>query len=229
MTTGAGSSRRRPEGESVSGIGRSVAAAGSAVLWSAVLLPRCGLGIRGRTAANAAFATTHARVFGGCPNWRSGRGLRWGAAAATLVGAGYAAALAVPPLRGRLAGFAERAPQIPPAEWIAVHIPFGTVYSEELIFRGTLDPLLAATFGERGQWLAALSFGLWHIHPARAAGDNVALSVSATAAAGLVLSRLRRHVDSATAPALVHLSLNVAGALAPQLASRLLFRVGDRR
>ncbi|MBB5913165.1 hypothetical protein BJY24_002032 [Nocardia transvalensis] len=180
--------------------------------------------MRGRTVANAAFATGYGITFGGRPNWGSGRGLRWGAGAAAVVVAGYGVALSIPALRSRLAGFADRAPEAPLAEWAVVHIPIGTVYSEELIFRGTLDPLLDDVAGSVGKWLGPLIFGLWHIHPARSAGDNVPASVAATAAGGLVLSWLRRRSGSATAPALLHLALNDGGALAPAAARAMLRR-----
>ncbi|WP_246011508.1 CPBP family intramembrane glutamic endopeptidase [Nocardia mexicana] len=186
--------------------------------WSNVVLPRLGVGLRGRTVANVAFAAAYATAFGARPNWCSRRGLRWGAAAAATITSGYAAALAIPPLRRRLAEFADRAPEVPLAEWAAIHIPLGTVYSEELVFRATLDPLLGTTLGPAGKWLSAATFGLWHVHPARAAGDNVPASVAATATGGLLLSWLRRHTDSATAPALLHLALNAGGAVAPHLA-----------
>ncbi len=205
----------------------SIAAVGLPLLWSNMLLPRSALGIRGRTAANVAFATVYGAAFGARPNWCSRRGLRWGAAAGTVVVAGYGAALAIPPLRRRLAGFAGRAPEVPLAEWAAVHIPLGTVYCEELIFRGTLDPLLDAAFGGSGKWFAAAAFGLWHVHPARSAGDSVPATVAATAAGGLILSWLRRRTVSATAPALLHLALNVGGSLAP-LAARAQRRTLDQ-
>ncbi len=186
-------------------------------MWSNVLLPRLALGIRSRTAANAAFATTYSLAFDGHPNWLSRRGARWGAGAGAIVLAGYAAALAIPPLRTRITTFTDRAPEVPLTEWVLLHIPVGTVYSEELIFRATLDPLLAPA----GNWLGPLTFGLWHIHPARATGDNVLASIAATTAAGLIFSCLRRHTDSTTAPALLHLALNAGGALVPHLATHL--------
>ena len=104
------------------------------------------------------------------------------------------------------------------AEWVTIHIPLGTVYSEETIFRGTLDPLLDEVAGPVGKWCGALIFGLWHIHPARAAGDSVAATLAATAVGGLIFSWLRRRTGSATAPALAHLALNAGGALAPRVA-----------
>ncbi|MFC8043492.1 CPBP family intramembrane glutamic endopeptidase [Nocardia sp. NPDC057353] len=180
-------------------------------MWHNAVLPRLALGIRGRTAANVAFATGYARVFAGEPRWGAASGWRLGLAAAAAVLAGYGAALAVPPARKALAAAPDRAPGVSVAEWIGVHIPLGTVYSEELIFRGTLDDIA-------GTPLTALAFGLWHLRPARAAGDPVLPTVAATAAAGLVFGALRRKSGSATAPALLHYALNAGGAVAPRLA-----------
>jgi uncharacterized protein len=195
-------------------ISKTIAAVGVPLLWSNLLLPGLRLGIRGRTAANAGFATGYAVAFGGRPNWWSGRGLRDGLVAAGLVTAGYGAALAIPSVRSKLGAFTDRGSAAPPAEWIAVHIPIGTVYSEELIFRGILDPLLDSAFGARsGALLGAATFGLWHIRPARAAGDSVPASIAATAAGGLVFGWLRRRADSSTAPALLHLAINCGGAI----------------
>ncbi|WP_433523357.1 lysostaphin resistance A-like protein [Nocardia pseudovaccinii] len=188
--------------------------------WSNWLLPRLNLDIRGRTAANAGFATGYALAFRGRPNWLSARGLGYGLASAGVVAAGYGVAVAIPALRGRMGGFSDRAPDVPLGEWVAVHIPIGTVYSEELIFRATLNPLLDKFFGPRGGALiGAAVFGLWHIHPARAAGDGVPGTIAVTAAGGLVFDALRRRTDSATAPALLHFALNAGGALAPRLAA----------
>ncbi|MFI7671404.1 lysostaphin resistance A-like protein [Nocardia sp. NPDC049526] len=189
--------------------------------WSGWLLPRLRLDMRGRTAANAGFATAYALAFRGRPNWLSARGLGYGLASAGVVAAGYGAAVAIPALRDRLGGFADRAPDVSLDEWVAVHIPIGTVYSEELIFRATLNPLLDKEFGpRRGALIGAAAFGLWHIHPARAAGDSIAASIAATAAGGLLFDLLRRRTDSATAPALLHFAVNAGGALAPRIAAR---------
>ncbi|MFF0492990.1 CPBP family intramembrane glutamic endopeptidase [Nocardia sp. NPDC004068] len=200
---------------------RVVVAVGVALLWHNVLLPRLNAGIRVRTVASAAFATGYARAFG--------TGVRWGRPARhplatfgppAVVVAGYGVALAVPALRARLAGFASRAPEVSRAEWVAVHIPLGTVYSEELIFRGTLDPLLDELAGPRlGLWLGATTFGLWHIAPARAAGDSVPASVLGTGSSGLLLGWLARRTGGILAPALLHLAVNGGGALAPALAA----------
>ncbi|MEV4129148.1 CPBP family intramembrane glutamic endopeptidase [Nocardia sp. NPDC049707] len=201
-------------------VAKTVVAIGIPLAWSNWVLPRLRLDLRDRTAAIAGFATGYALVFRGRPNWLSARGLGYGLASAGVVAAGYGAAVAVPALRDRLGGFAERAPDVPLDEWVAVHIPIGTVYSEELVFRATLNPLLDNVFGPRGgALLGAAIFGLWHIHPARAAGDSVPATIAATAAGGLVFDVLRRRTDSATAPALLHFALNAGGALAPHFAA----------
>ncbi|MEV0707230.1 CPBP family intramembrane glutamic endopeptidase [Nocardia aurea] len=110
---------------------------------------------------------------------------------------------------------------VDPVERVAVHIPIGTVYSEEMIFRATLDPLLDSVFGRRiGPLAAAAVFGLWHIHPARVAGDNVPATVAATTVGGLLFGLLARRAASATAPALLHFALNSGGVIAPLLAER---------
>ncbi|WP_245672311.1 CPBP family intramembrane glutamic endopeptidase [Nocardia anaemiae] len=184
------------------------------------MLPRLPLDLRGRTAANAGFATGYALAFRGRPNWLSARGLGYGLASASVVAAGYGAAVAIPALRERLGGFTDRAPDVPLEEWVWVHIPIGTVYSEELIFRATLDPLLDKTFGVRsGSLIGAATFGLWHIRPARAAGDSVPATIAATATAGLIFGFLRRRTESATAPALLHFAVNAGGAVAPRIAA----------
>ncbi|WP_040686366.1 CPBP family intramembrane glutamic endopeptidase [Nocardia vinacea] len=202
-------------------VAKTAVAVGIPLAWSNWLLPRSRLDLRGRTAANAGFATGYALVFRGRPNWLSVRGLGYGLASASVVAAGYGAAVAIPALRDRLGGFADRAPDVPLGEWVAVHIPIGTVYSEELIFRATLNPLLDNEFGPGGGVLiGAATFGLWHIYPARAAGDSVPASIAATAAGGLLFDLLRRRTDSATAPALLHFAMNAGGALAPRIAAR---------
>jgi membrane protease YdiL (CAAX protease family) len=204
------------------GIPRIVAAVAAPLLWSNVVLPRLRLGMRGRTAANAGFATSYAAAFGGRPNWWSGRRLRVGLVAASVVAAGYGAALTIPAVRSTLAAVADRSPEVSPAEWIAVHIPIGTVYSEELIFRATLDPLLDNAFGPcSGGLLGAATFGLWHIQSARAAGDSVPASIAATAVGGLVFGWLRRRADSSTAPALLHLAINCGGAIVSTLSRKI--------
>lgn len=197
---------------------RIVGAVGLPLLWNNVVLPRLRLGHRGRTAANALAATGYALVFDGTPRWTSARGLRSGIGCAGIVAAGYAVASAVPPLRRALSAAQDRAPEVSTVEWVAVQIPLGTAYTEELIFRATLEPLLDSEFGDRaGRLLGAAVFGLWHIHPARAAGDSVPATVASTGAAGLLFGALYRHTGSAAAPALLHWAVNAGGALVPRL------------
>ncbi|MFI1914311.1 lysostaphin resistance A-like protein [Nocardia sp. NPDC020380] len=202
-------------------IAKAVAAVALPLLWANRALPALGLDIRGRTAANAAFATAYAAVFHGRPNWRSAQGFRVGLLAGAVVTAGYAAALTVPATRRHFADLADRGPDVSTTEWAALHIPVGTVYSEELVYRATLTPLLEDALGRPGTWLGALSFGLAHIQPARAAGDPVPGTVAVTAAAGYLFDHLRRHTGSTTAPAFLHLALNAGGALTPRIARHL--------
>ncbi|MGW4529794.1 CPBP family glutamic-type intramembrane protease [Nocardia sp. NPDC004340] len=189
--------------------------------WSNYLLPALRLDLRGRTAANTGYALAYTLVFRGDPNFLSRRGIRAGAVAAATVLSGYAAALAIPAARRHLAGLADRGPGVSTLEWTALHIPGGTVLTEELAYRATLTPLLERSAGEIGTGVGALVFGFSHIQPARAAADPITGTVALTAGAGLVFDLLRRHTGSAAAPALLHLALNAGGALAPRLARRL--------
>ncbi|MTE11272.1 CPBP family intramembrane metalloprotease [Nocardia sp. CT2-14] len=191
------------------------------LVWSNYLLPALRLDVRGRTAANTAFAAAYTRIFRGEPNWLSRRGFRAGVLAAAVVLSGYGAALVVPSTRRHLAGLADRGPGVSTVEWTALHIPGGTVLSEELVYRSTLTPLLERAAARPETGLGALVFGLSHIQPARAAADPVSATVALTTGGGLVFDLLRRRTGSATAPALLHVALNAGGAVAPRLARRL--------
>ncbi|MGW5453406.1 CPBP family glutamic-type intramembrane protease [Nocardia sp. NPDC003979] len=186
-------------------------------VWNNWVLPALGLPLRGRSVANVLFAGAYTGVFRGRPNWLSAGGLRWGLGSSAVVLAGYGVVLAVPALRRLLAEIAVRVPETSTLEWIAVHIPVGTVLAEEAVFRATLDPLLDS----RGcpPVVGAADFALWHIRPARTAGDSLPVTLAATTVAGLIFSALRRRADSATAPALLHLTINAGGALLPTLAA----------
>lgn len=228
-----------------------VAAVVVPLAWNNILLPRLRWGLRGRTVAHAAFATGYSLALGGRPRWVSARGARYGLAASAVVSTGYVVALTVPAVRDLLAVFADRSRTVgdpvvalddavlaesstgaavqvdaesevvDPIERVTVHIPIGTVYSEELIFRATLDPLLDNTFGARiGPLASAAVFGLWHIHPARVAGDNVPATIALTTLGGLLFGLLSRHANSVTAPALLHFALNAGGVIAPLVAER---------
>lgn len=109
----------------------------------------------------------------------------------------------------------ERELTLSPVQWLGVHIPIGTAWSEELAFRGVLQPVATEAFGPRaGRLLQAVAFGLAHIHPARVAGDSVPGTVVVTGVAGWLLGRLRERTGSVTAPLLAHLALNESGAAA---------------
>ena len=158
-------------------------------------------------------------------------GLRWGAAAAALVGVAYAVAYLLAPVRQAL----------PAAEgglgravlWtVLVVIPLGTVVPEELAFRGLL---LAQLDRRRGVLAATLVssglFGLWHVLPSLGGGAanaaiadvvggdaagtalRVAVTVVSTSVAGVVLCWLRLRSGSLLAPILAHWTVNGLGVI----------------
>ncbi|WP_139360420.1 CPBP family intramembrane glutamic endopeptidase [Mycobacterium sp. D16Q16] len=141
-----------------------------------------------------------------------GAGLRLGGVAASAVAAAVGASPALKPVRTSMR---ERDIDLHPAAWLGLHIPVGTVWSEELAFRGVLQPLAVEACGTRlGGVLQAAAFGLAHIRPARAAGDPVPATVLVTGLFGWLLGWLRERSGSAAAPILAHLALNEVGALA---------------
>jgi uncharacterized protein len=166
--------------------------------------------------------------------WRAG--LRWGAAAAALVGAAYALAFVVAPMRAVLpdgAGHLGRA-----ALWAAlVVVPLGTVLPEELAFRGLLLALLERRHGVVTATVASSGlFGLWHVLGslgggaanaaiadmvgADAAGTvvRVVVTVGFTALAGVMLCWLRLRSGSLLAPMLAHWTVNGLGVIVASLA-----------
>ncbi|MEK8072924.1 CPBP family intramembrane glutamic endopeptidase [Rhodococcoides navarretei] len=178
--------------------------------WSTVALPSTRLDARGRAVANASFAVGVAALSRTSAEALGLRnvavGLKWGAAASAIPVFGAAVVAAIPALRRRV-----RPSEDDLAEWVLFRIPVGTVLTEELLFRGVLDaasPVLSPIF-----------FGLWHIHPARSAGDSVVGTVVATTAAGVVFSWLRSRSGSVLAPALLHYFLNASGAVLAHLAA----------
>ncbi|WP_082698698.1 CPBP family intramembrane glutamic endopeptidase [Mycobacterium sp. GA-2829] len=139
-------------------------------------------------------------------------GLRAGGLAAAAAAAGVLAVSAVPRVR---AGMTRRELPDTPARWLLVRIPLGTVWSEELLYRGALAHLAAEAFGPTGgRLLQAAAFGLSHVSDARATGEPIAATVLSTGAAGWVFAWLAERSGSVAAPMLVHLALNEAGALA---------------
>ncbi|NLU82344.1 CPBP family intramembrane metalloprotease [Rhodococcus sp. HNM0569] len=212
----------------------AVALTAAAVAWNNVVLPATGAGPRVRAASGAALAlgaVGAARAAGytagdlGLARACVGRGARVGAWAALAPAAVFAAATAVPAARRRVgspsrsAGAVERSDA---AEWILVHIPIGTVLTEELLFRGALSASLLAWPAGWGSALHAAAFGLWHVRGARVAGESVAGTVVVTAASALVFDALRRGTGSVVAPMLLHFAVNAAGAGAVLVAARAL-------
>src|SRR5215203_2378288 len=143
-------------------------------------------------------------------------GLRWGAAAAALVGATFALSLLIAPVRQA--------------------VPYGdgslgwATLRAELAFRGVLLALLGRRYGVRaGTLLSSGLFGLWHVLPslgggvanatiagvvgADAAGSavRVVVTVLFTSLAGMVLCWLRLRSGSLLAPVLAHWTVNGLG------------------
>lgn len=186
-------------------------------------LTACLIGVargQGLTAADLGLARS---------TWRTG--LRWGAAAAVLVGAAYALAYLIGPVRQALpngSGDVDRE-----ALWaILVVIPLGTVLPEELAFRGLLLDLLGRRQGMlAGTLLSSALFGLWHVLPSLGGGAanaamvgmvgadtpgtvvRVVVTVGFTSLAGVVLCWLRLRSGSLLAPVLLHWTVNGLGVI----------------
>ena len=167
-------------------------------------------------------------------NWPTG--LRWGAAAAALVGTAYALAYMSGPVRESLPdgeGGLGRT-----ALWtVLVVIPLGTVLPEELVFRGLLLALLGRRYGLlAASLLSSGLFGLWHVVPALGGGTanatmasvvgadaagtvvRVVVTVVFTALAGVVLCALRLRSGSLLAPVLAHWTVNGLGVIVTLIA-----------
>lgn len=191
---------------------RALTVAGGLVAWSAFIAPR--LPPRWLVPTHAALSTALAAAVAGPPGLRRQalrRGLRGGLTAAGLVGAAVGAVTPVPRVR---ASMAER--ELPAAlGWLLVRIPLGTVWSEEIAYRGALGTVAEDAFGPRwGRLLQAAAFGLSHIADARGAGEPVAPTVLVTGAAGWGFAWLHARTGSVVAPMLAHLASNEAGAVA---------------
>jgi membrane protease YdiL (CAAX protease family) len=125
------------------------------------------------------------------------------------------------------------------AHQLLVHIPLTTAASEELMFRGALDAILARGREPRtASLISAGLFGAWHILPAldrslanpgvqhvhsgsKAKKTMVVVAVcGVTAASGVALSWLRIRSGSVAAPILVHYAANAGGFFGGWLASR---------
>lgn len=139
------------------------------------------------------------------------RGLRLGGVVAAIVAGGVAGATASTRVRSAMG---ERSLPQRPARWLAVEIPLGTVWSEEMAFRGALATLAAGAFGARGgRMVQALTFGLTHVADARGTGESVPGTVAITGLAGWFFGLLAERSGSLAAPMLAHLAINEAGAV----------------
>jgi CAAX protease family protein len=158
-------------------------------------------------------------------------GLRWGAAAAALVGTAYVLGYVTGPVREALPDGGGGLGWV--ALWrVLVVIPLGTVLPEELAFRGLLLALLGRRHGVlAGILLSSGLFGLWHVVPslgggmtnatmismvgAGAAGTvvRVVVTVGFTSLAGVLLCWLRLRSGSLLAPILAHWTVNGLGVI----------------
>jgi uncharacterized protein len=106
-------------------------------------------------------------------------------------------------------------------KWLAVEIPLGTVWAEEMMYRGALAAVAADALGPAGgRLLQATAFGLAHVVDARGTGEPVIGTVLVTGAAGWVFGWLAERSGSVLAPVLAHLAINEAGAVAAMTAQR---------
>lgn len=176
---------------------------------------------RWRPLVGAGVSTALAAVTGtplGLRQPQLGAGVRLGGVVASAVAVAVGASPVLTPVRTSMR---ERDIGLHPAAWLGLHIPVGTVWSEELAFRGVLQPLAAEACGQRlGGVVQAVAFGLAHIRPARAAGDSVPATVLVTGLFGWLLGWLRERSGSVAAPILAHLALNEAGAVAALVVQR---------
>ncbi|MBV6761006.1 CPBP family intramembrane glutamic endopeptidase [Rhodococcus opacus] len=203
----------------------SVAGAAAAVLWNNVVLPGSGLGPYGRAVAGGVLGLSvvgAARAAGygvdelGLSGSAVRSGLRSGAVVSVVPLAGYAAALSVPAARRRNPA-GDSVTDV--AGWVGFRIPVGTVVHEELLFRSVLSAMLRRGWTPATAYaLHAVTFGLWHVRAARVAGDPIAASVLLTGSSALLFEWLRRRSGSVVAPALLHLSVNVGGVVAAEVA-----------
>jgi len=161
-------------------------------------------------------------------------GLLWAAAIIAVVASVYVVAAVLPLTQSLFQDKRVAADNLGELLFQAgIRIPLGTVFLEEVLFRGVILALAARSMGWlRGAILSSLLFGLWHILPAEAAAGSsplveavanaggafgvaiaVAGSVLATAAAGLVFCWLRIRSGSLFASMGLHWATNGLGYL----------------
>jgi membrane protease YdiL (CAAX protease family) len=146
-------------------------------------------------------------------------GLQTGLHVAGVIATGVALTTTLPRVR---AAMRERDLPEKPVRWLAVEIPVGTVWSEEMAFRGALACVAADAFGPiGGRVFQAATFGLTHIPDARSTGEPVLATVAATGLVGWVFALLAERSGSLLAPMIAHLAINESGALAALGVQRL--------
>lgn len=141
------------------------------------------------------------------------RGLRYGAVAATVIGAAVAAAVLVGVDPTGTIGDRAAVTGREMLFQVFVEIPIATVLLEELAFRGVLAGLLARIASPG--WvlgLTSLAFGVWHVSPNQftsfADAGGALATVAGTAVAGAAFMLLRRRSGSLAAPLLAHWGTN---------------------
>lgn len=195
---------------------RALAVAGGLLGWSAT--KNSPIPGRHHPLVQAGLGTALALAVGVRPGSRLRQGAAVGLAAASVVGAVVTAATAIPAVRKAMQ---QRDLPHPAWKWLVIDIPVGTVWAEETAYRGALGMVAAQAFGpRRGRLVQACVFGLSHIPDARGAGEPVAGTVLVTGAAGWVFALLAERSGSLLAPALAHLAINEAGAVAALLVQR---------
>uniref|UniRef100_UPI00211A47D8 hypothetical protein n=1 Tax=Rhodococcus qingshengii TaxID=334542 RepID=UPI00211A47D8 len=147
----------------------SIALSAAAITWSNVVLPAFGLSPRARAVVNTAaglsaigvlLARGYTREELGLAHTGIRGGAQFGGAAAGAVLTGYSVALAVPSLRATLAADERADGREDFLEWIILHIPFGTVLSEELLFRSAMSAVWSRELNRpTAQAVHALTFG----------------------------------------------------------------------
>lgn len=164
-----------------------------------------------------------------------GPGLRWGLGIAAAAAAGLALLLVIP--GGERFVRDRRLEGLGTAEILyrtLVRIPLGTALAEEIAFRGVVFGALRRDASPTAAIVgSSLLFGLWHIGPALSFLEGnrpelgiggkvggVALSVGATAAAGVLFALLRLRSKGVVGPTLAHWALNGLATLGAVYAAR---------
>lgn len=138
-------------------------------------------------------------------------GLRLGAAVGAAAAAGIASSTALPRVRTGMADVTCRLPR----PLAGCRNSLGTVWSEEVAFRGALSTVAAAAFGPTGgRALQSVTFGLSHLPDARDTGEPIVGTVLVTSVAGWMFALLAERSGSLLAPMMAHLAINESGAVA---------------